>query len=532
MPTQEASGAVDRHAMPLRDLLARAVDSPGFLIPSTGCDVDIRQVTDNSQEVRPGACFVALRGTKVDGAEFAAQAVKQGAIAIITDAELPDDPGVPVIRVPDARRALARMAAVHSGLADMSWRDRAPLPSGPRLRTVAITGTNGKSTSCFMTRSVIHGAGHPCALLGTIQYDLLSRTIDAPMTTPPATRLIEYLAEAGRSGATHAVMEASSHALEQRRTDGVRFDVGVFTNLTGDHLDYHITMEAYRLAKRRLFDLLDADATAVVNVDDPAGESMLEACRARKIRLGLSPHAEMYARMRSIDAQGSRFDIIHEGATVPIHLKLVGRHNVQNALCAAAAARAFGIEWSDIAAGLESVDCVRGRLEHVRLPAPAACPFTVLVDYAHTDDALQNVLSALRPLAPKKLIVMFGCGGDRDKLKRPRMAQVAVRWADRIIVTSDNPRSEAPADIIEQILEGFSPADRDKVLVQSDRRKAIAEAIHAADDGDVVVLAGKGHETYQEIRGQRTHFDDVEEATALLAERFGEARPCGRTKEA
>ncbi len=528
MLTQEATVAVERHGVPLGELLLRAV---GLAPPGHGADVLIRRVTDDSRQVCPGACFVAVQGTRVDGVRYVADAVARGAVAVVWDRPCTVPSSVVSIRVPDARRAMARMAAVHLGLADLNWTGSATA-GGRRLRVVGVTGTNGKSTTCFITQAILRAAGEPTALLGTVQYDLLSERIDAPMTTPPAGQLIEYLMKAARAGATCAVMETSSHALDQRRTDGIRFDAGVFTNLTGDHLDYHKTREAYRLAKRRLFDLLDADAAGIVNTDDPVGPSMLEACRARPVRFGLSPSADIFARMGSIDATGTRFDLVAEGRSIPVRLQLVGRHNVQNALAAAAAARALGVDWSAIVAGLESVAAVRGRLEQVRIVGAEQPPFTVLVDYAHTDDALANVLSALRPLARGRLIVMFGCGGDRDRSKRPRMAQVAERWADRIVVTSDNPRTENPQAIIEEILAGFSKAGRDKVTVQPDRARAIHEAVAAAAAGDVVLLAGKGHETYQDFGDRRIHFDDVEVATEAIRAAKGPAAHSGGSERA
>lgn len=528
MPQQEATGTIDRHAMPLMELLARAVDPPGARVTPADRTIRVREITDDSRRVAPGACFVAIQGTRADGARFIADAVARGAVAVVTDRDcVVPAPAVKVL-VADARRAMARLAAVRLGLADLNWAD-AP-GATRRLRVVGVTGTNGKSTTVFLIRAILQAAGEPTALLGTIQYDLLSRQVEAPMTTPPAGTLVEYLVSAAEAGATHAVMETSSHALDQRRTDGIRFDAGVFTNLTGDHMDYHKTREAYRLAKRRLFDLLDADATGIVNADDPAGDSMLEACGGRHVRYGLNGRADLSARIREISAAGSCFDLVSEGRRVPIRLKLVGRHNVQNALAAAAAARAVGVDWPAIVKGLESVDSVRGRLEPVRIPGVQA-PFTVLVDYAHTDDALENVLGALRPLAPRKLIVVFGCGGDRDRLKRPRMAAVAERWADRIVVTSDNPRSEKPTDIIEEILKGFSDAARAKILVQPDRRLAIHEAIAGAQPDDVVLLAGKGHETYQDFGDHRIHFDDAEVAAEALASAVGARRSQGEATQ-
>ena len=518
MPQQEATGTIDRHMMPLTELVARAVDLPGAEITPTDREVCIRQVTDDSRTVKPGACFVAVQGTHADGARFIADAVARGAVAVVTDRDCAVPSPAVHVRVRDARRAMARLAAVQLGLADINWaRPSASRRSG--LRVIGVTGTNGKSTICFLTRAILQAAGEPTALLGTIQYDLLSCRIDAPMTTPPAGKLVEYLVTAAEAGATYAVMETSSHALDQRRADGIRFDAGVFTNLTGDHMDYHKTLEAYRLAKRRLLDLLDEDATGIVNADDPVGDSMLEACVGRHVRFGLNPRADLYACIKLIDASGSRFDLISDGQRIPIRLKLVGRHNVQNALAAAAAARAVGVDWTHIVEGLESVEFVRGRLEAVRPADGAQAPFTVLVDYAHTDDALENVLGALRPLSPHRLIVLFGCGGDRDRSKRPRMAKVAERWADRIVVTSDNPRTEKPADIIEGILTGFSAAARDKVLVQADRQRAICEAIARAEPGDIVLLAGKGHETHQDFGDHRIHFDDGEVAADATAAR-------------
>lgn len=514
MPSQEAAGTGNGQGWPLRELLARAIDSPGFQVPAFTDGIWVTQVTDDSRAVTRGACFVAIQGVRCDGARFIQDAVARGAVAVVTDRDVSVPAPAVKVRVADARRALARLASVHAGLADRNW-----TPGRGTLRIIGVTGTNGKSTTCFLTRAILAAAGRPTALVGTIQYDLLSQRVDAPMTTPPAVQLIDYLKTAVDAGATHAVMEVSSHALDQRRTDGLRFDVGVFTNLTGDHIDYHGDPEAYRLAKRRLFDGLDASATAVINAESASGDSMVEACRARVVRFGLRSGPDYVARIRSIDATGTRFDLIAEGVSVPVRLQLAGRHNVENALAAAAAARCVGggVEWEHVVRGLESVGSVRGRLERVRGRPGAEPPFSVLVDYAHTDDALENVLSALRPLAPKGLTVVFGCGGDRDRTKRPRMARVAERWADRIVVTSDNPRSERPEDIIEEILTGFSPEARGKVRVEPDRRQAIRHAIMTAVPGEVILLAGKGHETYQDFGTHRTHFDDAEEAAEALA---------------
>jgi UDP-N-acetylmuramoyl-L-alanyl-D-glutamate--2,6-diaminopimelate ligase len=343
-------------------------------------------------------------------------------------------------------------------------------------------------------------------------YDTTAREVPAGTTTPSPVDLAEMMAEAVQAGAACLVMEVSSHALDQHRTDGIELDVAVFTNLTGDHLDYHGTMESYLAAKRRLFESLPAAAAAVLNRDDPHADAVAAATAARKLWYGLSPAAEVCARIESIDATGSRFGLRHGGREVPVRTSLIGRHNVVNCVAAAAAATALGLELEAIAGALGEVGCVPGRLERVAV----AAPFDVLVDYAHTDDALQNVLSALLPIKKGRLILVFGCGGDRDRSKRPRMARVAESAADHIIVTSDNPRSEDPMAIIQEIMTGFSERGRQRVLIQPDRRQAIAAALQAASDGDIVLIAGKGHENYQSIGGRRIHFDDVETAEELL----------------
>lgn len=489
-----------------------------------GVDPLISSVVEDSREVRPGSCFVARSGLKADGHTFVEGAVKAGASAVILERPLPLPPSIARLRVESARGVAGRLASVLYGLDD--------LQRAGRLNVIGITGTNGKSTFCFLMRAILRRAGLPTALFGTIEYDLLSRTVEARYTTPPATELMVYLAEAARAGATHAVMEVSSMALDQGRCEGIRFTVGVFSNLTGDHLDYHHDMGSYLRAKKRLFDGLAAGATAVVNAEDPACEQMVAGCRARVMRYGIvsdkvpADRLDLAARVHEFTARGTRFELIAprgEGAqggslnadgaeSLEIDSPLVGRHNVQNSLAAAGAAIASGVSLQTVAAGLAGCGCVPGRLQRVLPPDGRERGFTVLVDYAHTDDALANVLSALRPLTRGRLVVLFGCGGDRDNTKRPRMARVAAQWADRIVVTSDNPRTEDPEAIIRQILTGFEPGQMSGVLVEPDRRQAIAAAVAEAREGDVVLLAGKGHENYQIIGTERLPFDDAQVA--------------------
>jgi UDP-N-acetylmuramoyl-L-alanyl-D-glutamate--2,6-diaminopimelate ligase len=478
-------------------------------------DVPVTSLVDDSRSITPGSCFVAVRGRCTDGHAYVADALRAGAFAVVVEhgADLHVPARATVLRVSDTRAALARLAAAFHGV----------MPGGPRgLRLIGVTGTNGKTTTTWLVRSILQRAGLATALIGTVEYDLCGRRVAAPLTTPGAIALCAMLGEAADAGARAAVLEVSSHALDQRRTDGLSFSVGVLTNLSGDHLDYHRTMDEYRTAKRRLFQGLDADAAGVMNADDPASAEMAAATRARVVTYGLAnPMAEVRAEVERLDRDGSAF-LLHLCGSAPhsraarVRLPLVGRHNVMNALAAAAACAALGVDTEAIVAGLEHAEAVPGRLERVE---PAGWPFTVMVDYAHTDDALANVLSAVRALTDRRVVCVFGCGGDRDRTKRPRMAAVVERLADVAYVTSDNPRSENPQAIIADIVGGFSGAERCRVEVACDRASAIAAALGEAEAGDVVLIAGKGHETYQLIGGRTLHFDDREVARACLAGR-------------
>jgi UDP-N-acetylmuramoyl-L-alanyl-D-glutamate--2,6-diaminopimelate ligase len=313
------------------------------------------------------------------------------------------------------------------------------------------------------------------------------------------------------------VMEVSSHALHQCRTAGIDFRVGVFTNLTGDHLDYHKTMAEYLRAKRALFEGLGKDATAVLNQDDPAGRQLASSTRAHVLWYGLSGAADVHARIERIDAGGTHFALMAGAHQASVATALIGRHNVYNCLAAAAAGLAMGIDLPQIAKALEAVVAVPGRLQRVSIEAD----YQVFVDYAHTDDALEKALSAIRPLAAGRVIVVFGCGGDRDRTKRPRMGAVAARLADVVVVTSDNPRTEDPQAIIKEILAGLDESGRAKTVVQPDRHAAIAQAIGEARAGDIVLIAGKGHETYQILGDRRIPFDDAEVAQECMRGRKG-----------
>ncbi|NUN47358.1 MAG: UDP-N-acetylmuramoyl-L-alanyl-D-glutamate--2,6-diaminopimelate ligase [Candidatus Brocadiae bacterium] len=464
-------------------------------------DAGVTGVSVDSRRVRAGHVFIAVPGVKDDGAKYARAAVEAGAVAVVTARKL--DLAVPQAVVADARAAAAALAAEFHGH---------PLR---KLQVIGVTGTNGKTTTTHLLRGMIHAAGGRCGLLGTISYQFGRREIPADNTTPGPVELQEMFAEMVAVGTTHCVMEVSSHALHQGRIAGVEFAGAIFTNLTRDHLDYHRTMEAYRDAKALLFSGLGRGAFAAVNLDDPYGAWMRDASAAPVATFGLLPGADVRAEIHSTTLDGTRFFVRGRSFETPVYSPLIGRHNIQNILGAMAVLEGLGIPADALRDGAAAVPCVRGRLEPVR----CGQPFAVLVDYAHTDDALINVLTALRPLTPGRLITVFGCGGDRDRGKRPLMARATAAHADLAVVTSDNPRTEDPAKIIEDVLAGF-PAGA-AYLVEPDRREAIRRAIREARPGDTVLIAGKGHETYQIFKDGVKPFDD----RAVAAESLGRRLP-------
>ena len=463
-------------------------------------DPDVTGVASDSRCCGEGYCFVAIEGTSDDGHKYIPAAIRAGCQAVVCRAPqlVPND-------VACAQAKDTRVAAAMLGQAMHGWPSR-------KLTCVGVTGTNGKSTVTHLLSAVLAAGGLSPALLGTICYETGLRSEPARTTTPGPIELARMTGEMVASGRTHLVMEVSSHALDQRRTAGVDFRVAVFTNLTGDHLDYHKTMDQYRAAKLRMFEQLAPEATAVVNRDDPAGELVAQAAPGRVVWYGLSPAADVWAKIENIDAAGTRFALTAGDQQVSVVSGLIGRHNVYNCLGAAAAAMELGVNLETVAAAITSMDCVPGRLQRVA----GEVPYKVFVDYAHTDDALANVLSSLRPLTGGRIILVFGCGGDRDQSKRQRMAKVGQDLADRLVITSDNPRSEDPQAIIDQIVAGLSDSGRRRAEIEPDRRAAIALAIDMAQEADVVLVAGKGHENYQIIGSQRLPFDDVKVAAELI----------------
>jgi UDP-N-acetylmuramoyl-L-alanyl-D-glutamate--2,6-diaminopimelate ligase len=477
----------------LADLLDNLSDDLGT-VPVTG-------VTHDSRMVQPGVVFFALPGTVVDGAKFAPQAVRHGASAVV--AERPLDLDVPVIVVANARRAMAEAAARFFGHPD---RD---------ISLIGVVGTNGKSTIASGLHSVTTRAGIASGLIGTIEYRWGSQTKPAPRTTPEATDLFDFLNQMRDDGVRAAAVEVSSHAIALDRVWGINFAGGIFTNITRDHLDYHHTMEEYRRVKGTFFERLQSnDSFAAINIDDATADYFLDAARAsRIIRYSVSqPKAEVLLTITEHSPHGSQGSLEIAGhSSVSLTSPLWGAFNHSNLAAIAAAAHGMGIEPSVIADGLAHFDGIPGRTERV----PSSAPFDVFIDYAHTPDALDVVLSAARDLVKGRLLVVFGCGGDRDRGKRAEMAQAVERWADQTYLTSDNPRSEDPLSIIADVKQGFSAGTQ--VFSDPDRVRAIERSITDATTGDTVFLCGKGHEETQEVAGVFHRFSDRETAVRILA---------------
>jgi UDP-N-acetylmuramoyl-L-alanyl-D-glutamate--2,6-diaminopimelate ligase len=466
-------------------------------------DAPVGDVQFDSRRCGAGSCFVAVRGWTDDGHKYIDAALAGGASAIVCSDASAVPEGVACAVVEDGQRALGLLAQAIEG------------NPARKLTCIGITGTNGKTTTAHLLRDMLERAGMPAGMLGTISYDTGRRTLDASATTPDPVSLAGLCGEMVAAGKTHLVMEVSSHALHQRRTAGLEFSIGVFTNLTGDHLDYHRTMDDYLAAKRLLFEQLSADGAAIINADDPAAVAIAAGSVAPVTTYGLGADADLRAQVLKSDASGTAFELSCGGKRLAVETPMIGLHNVSNCLAAVGACVAAGVELARAAQMLRAAPAVPGRLQR----APGGDGFEVFVDYAHTDDALRNVLSALRPVTRGRLIVVFGCGGDRDRTKRPRMAAAAGDLADVLVITSDNPRSEEPKAIVDDIVAGLDDGARRRAIVHVDRRLAIAAAVGEAREGDVVLIAGKGHETYQTIKGQNFHFDDVEVAAEAMASR-------------
>ncbi|MGD9726544.1 MAG: UDP-N-acetylmuramoyl-L-alanyl-D-glutamate--2,6-diaminopimelate ligase [Nitrospiraceae bacterium] len=470
--------------------------------------VVITGVTDDSRAVEPGTLFVAVKGERADGHDYLGAAVKQGAGAVVI--QQGGSPLLPTIRVKDSRRALGLLGSRFHG------------DPTAQLRVVGVTGTNGKTTTTYVCKSLLQSCGRRVGLIGTVAYLIGDEIIPASHTTPGAIELQGLFARMVRAGLDGVVMEVSSHALALDRTAGAEFDVAVFTNLTQDHLDFHGTMDEYFRAKLRLFSSLGREGRkagekrAIVNLDDPRGDAVRAACSVPVWTYGIQREADLQAHDVNLTPGGTTFRLSTPKGSIVVKSNLVGEHNVYNLLAAIGVVLHEGMALEQIQAGIADVANVPGRFERVE----EGQDFAVVVDYAHTDDALARLLTAAQALRTGRIITVFGCGGDRDRTKRPKMGRVAVRFSDVVILTSDNPRTEDPAGILAEVEVGVKETlkerpEVDYVLV-ADRRLAIERAIREARTGDIVLIAGKGHEDYQIIGTKKFHFDDREVAREAI----------------
>ncbi|MGA2897213.1 MAG: UDP-N-acetylmuramoyl-L-alanyl-D-glutamate--2,6-diaminopimelate ligase [Acidobacteriaceae bacterium] len=485
-------------------------------IESGGIAGEVAAVEYDSRRVRSGAAFVAMRGGTTDGNRYIDAAIAQGAVAVVTDSQEAyaklrrEHPEIAAVRVAHGRRALAELSAAVMGHPER------------QLKISAVTGTNGKTTTAYLLEQMLRSVGRKCVLIGTIETHVGDEVRESPHTTPESSDIYEIFTDGVKAGATEAVMEMSSHALEQERVWGIPVDVAIFTNLTQDHLDYHGTMEKYLAAKMRMFEGVGAapPRVAVINMDDSYGPAMKKVFRGGElITYGIgqpeATHCAFNIRYTSI---GTTFAFDTPLDNVPIQSPLCGRVNVANLLAAMCAALARGLSLDEIAAAARELKQAPGRFQAV--PGSAEAGFTVVVDYAHTDDALRNLIALARELVSERggrVITLFGCGGDRDRTKRPRMGRTAAEGSDLVVLTSDNPRSEGPMAIIDEALAGVRETTTE-CIVEPDRAAAIALAIRAARAGDIVLLAGKGHEKVQILRDRTVPFDDVVVAETILKE--------------
>jgi UDP-N-acetylmuramoyl-L-alanyl-D-glutamate--2,6-diaminopimelate ligase len=492
--------------MTQRFLPVRVPVSLRTLLPTAsfvGCaDIRVTEATEQSGQCTPHCLFAAIPGTHVDGADFAGEAIEHGASSLLVQRPLPNV-HIPQCVVPHARKAFAELCSALNGY-----------PSR-HLNVVGVTGTNGKTTVTWLIRSILETSGRRTGLLGTIEYHDSVHSAPSKMTTPDSQTLVQWLAAMVAADSTHAVLEVSSHALEQERTAGTEFDVAVVTNITHDHFDYHQDADSYRAAKARLLTHLKAQALVVLNADDQHSSALVGRVQgdARVVTYGLERPARVWATILDESLRGSRFLLRRATDSIEVTTALVGRHNVSNCLAAAAATERFGLSLPEVKAGIENLRVVPGRMERV----DCGQPFDVFVDYAHTEDALRRSISFLKRLSHGRVLCVAGAGGDRDRTKRPLIGQ-ALSEADLAIVTSDNPRSEDPEQIIREVVAGCSPKAHEPVI-EPDRAAAIRRALGFAEPGDCVLVAGKGHEREQIIGNRRVPFVDRDVVREVLVRR-------------
>jgi UDP-N-acetylmuramoyl-L-alanyl-D-glutamate--2,6-diaminopimelate ligase len=460
-------------------------------------NAEISGIAYDSRRVKPGDLFVCIKGFKVDGHEFISQAIGQGAAAVIVEKEV-EDAKVPLIKVKNSRRALALISAAFFGN-----------PSS-KFKLIGVTGTNGKTTTTYLIKTILEQGGSKVGLIGTNQNMIGDKVLPAERTTPESLELQQLFSDMVKEKVDYVVMEVSSHSLELNRVDGCNFEIGIFTNITQDHLDFHVTMENYLKAKTTLFKRCKK---GIINVDDSSSEYILNNGTCEMITFGIDKEADIHAKDIEISEKGVKFDVDTPYGSKFIELGIPGRFSVYNALGSIGACLALGISLEQIQQGLKQAKGVPGRAQIVE----TGKDFTVLIDYAHTPDGLENILNTVNGFAKGRVVTLFGCGGDRDKTKRPIMGEIAGKLSDFCIITSDNPRTEDPLQILNHIEEGIKKTDCSYVVIEN-RFEAIKYALENAKKDDVIVLAGKGHETYQILKDRVIHFDEKEIVESILRE--------------
>ncbi|MFH1360075.1 MAG: UDP-N-acetylmuramoyl-L-alanyl-D-glutamate--2,6-diaminopimelate ligase [Candidatus Omnitrophota bacterium] len=482
--------------MRLRDLLKDiVVETEG-----ESCDLDIQAITSDSRDVRKNSLFIALKGPQSHGENFIDDAIRKGAIAVVVSRQshLQVDPQkFYLLKVEDPRQL---MIVVAKRFFD---------DPSKKIKCIGITGTNGKTTITYLLETILTAAAKKCAVIGTVNVHIGSQIIPSKNTTPGLIDNLRFLSEMVEKHIPYCVMEVSSHGLDQGRAEAIDFDSAIFTNLTQDHLDYHQTMENYFEAKAKLFQGLSPEATAVINADDPYGKRLMNLTKAKVMTYGFDPSCDVKVRDLDLNAANSTMTVVTPQGPIAIKTELIGRYNAYNILAACAQSAAYGIDSKIIAKGIKALKGVPGRLERIH----CGQDYHIFVDYAHTEDALKNVLLNLKNVSRGKIILVFGCGGERDQTKRAKMGRVACQLADFSILTNDNPRGEDPQFIMNQIKEGFP---KPNYTVIFDREEAIAKALSQAKADDIVLVAGKGHEDYQIFKDKKIHFDDREVITHYL----------------
>lgn len=466
-------------------------------------NIEIKKIAYDSRQVEEDSLFICIEGFKTDGHNFIKKAIQNGAVAIMVEKELEEYPeGISIVEVADSRETMAYLAATFFNN---------PLE---KLELIGVTGTNGKTTTTYLIKAMLDNVGKAAGLIGTIKNIVGEKTLPTTRTTPESLDLYALFAEMVEANLSYAVMEVSSHALDLKRVTGMDYKVAVFTNITQDHLDYHHSIDEYLLAKSKLFQQVKDTGFSVVNLDDPKSDQIIALAKGEVLSYAINKEADFQARNIKLDSRGVSFDV-RGRYNFSIRMKLAGLFNVYNTLAAIACGYALGISPEEIKDGLEKVTGVAGRFELV----DEGQDFTVIVDYAHTPDGMENVLKTAHELAEGKIIIVFGCGGDRDKGKRPEMGRIAAEYGDLVVLTSDNPRSEEPLAIIKDIEKGMEDSDTPYEIFP-DRREAIFYAIQKAAPGDMVLVFGKGHETYQIFRDKTIPFDDRQVAREALEDRF------------